>query len=198
MLDVVRAAYADNKQIVFDGDNYSDEWHKEAEERGLFNLKQTPDALPWLINEQTVEVFSRYDVLSERELESRYEVSVEQYVTNLNIEAETAADMARTQLLPAALQYMALLDDAEEGKGVARLQKEIVGLTDEFVETIFALEEANNGHPETEDVLEGAKYVQATVIPAMETCREVADRLERIVPDSLWPLPKYAEILFIK
>ena len=198
VLAIVRDAYAANKQIVFDGDNYSDEWHKEAEERGLFNLKQTPDALPWLVNEQTVEVFSRYDVLSERELESRYEVSVEQYVTNLNIEAETAADMARTLLLPAALQYMALLDDAEEGAGVKRLTKEIVGLTDEFVETIFALEEANAGHPETEDVLEGAKYVQSTVIPAMETCREVADRLERIVPDSLWPLPKYAEILFIK
>ena len=104
VLAVVRDAYAANKQIVFDGDNYSEEWHKEAEERGLFNLKQTPDALPWLINEQTVEVFSRYDVLSERELESRYEVFVEQYVTNLNIEAETAADMARTLLLPAALR----------------------------------------------------------------------------------------------
>ena len=125
VLEVVRDAYAANKQIVFDGDNYSEEWHKEAEERGLYNLKQTPDALPWLINEQTVEVFSRYDVLSERELESRYEVFVEQYVTNLNIEAETAADMARTLLLPAALAYMALLDDAE-GKGVERLEAEIV------------------------------------------------------------------------
>ena len=197
VLAVVRDAYAANKQIVFDGDNYSEEWHKEAEERGLFNLKQTPDALPWLINEQTVEVFSRYDVLSERELESRYEVFVEQYVTNLNIEAETAADMARTLLLPAALAYQALLDDAE-GKGVERLEAEIVELTDSFVETIFALEEANAGHPETEDILEAAKYVQSTVIPAMEAAREVADRLERIVPDSLWPLPKYAEILFIK
>ena len=198
VLEIVRDAYAANKQIVFDGDNYSDEWHTEAEQRGLFNLKQTPDALPWLINEQTVEVFSRYDVLSARELESRYEVSVEQYVTTLNIEAETAADMARTQLLPAALQYIALLDDAEGGAGVKRLQKEIAGLVDEFVESIFALEEANIGHPETEDVLEGAKYVQSTVIPAMEANREIGDRLERVVPDSLWPLPKYAEILFIK
>ena len=66
------------------------------------------------------------------------------------------------------------------------------------VESIFALEEANLGHPETEDVLEGAKYVQSTVIPAMEASREIGDRLERVVPDSLWPLPKYAEILFIK
>jgi glutamine synthetase len=198
VLEIVRDAYAANKQIVCDGDNYSDEWHTEAEQRGLFNLKQTPDALPWLINEQTVEVFSRYDVLSERELESRYEVSVEQYVTTLNIEAETAADMARTQLLPAALQYIALLDDAGDGAGVERLQAEIAGLTDEFVESIFALEEANVGHPETDDVLEAAKYVQSTVIPAMEANRAIGDRLERIVPDSLWPLPKYAEILFIK
>ena len=137
-------------------------------------------------------------MLSERELEARYEVFVEQYVTTLNIEAETAADIARTLLLPAALQYIALLDDAEGGTGVERLEKEIAGLVDEFIESIFALEEANIGHPEAEDVLEGAKYVQSTVIPAMEANREIADRLERIVPDSLWPLPKYAEILFIK
>ncbi len=198
VLDVVRDAYAANKQVVFGGDNYSDEWHEEAEKRGLYNLKQTPDALPWLINEQTIEVFSRYEVLSERELEARYEVMVEQYVTNLNIEAETAADLARTMLLPAALQYIALLDDAGDGPGVERLTKEITGLVDEFVESIYALEEANNGHPEVEDALEGAKYVQSTVIPAMEASREIGDRLERVVPDSLWPLPKYAEILFIK
>ena len=198
VLEVVRAAYAENKQIIFDGDNYAEEWHAEAEQRGLLNLKQTPDALPWLVNEQTVEVFSRYDVLSERELEARYEVSVEQYVTVLNIEAETAADLARTLLLPAALQYIAMLDEAGEGAGVERLKQEIAGLVDEFVESIFALEEANIGHPDGVDVLEGAKYVQSTVIPAMEANREVADRLERIVPDSLWPLPKYAEILFIK
>src|SRR5215211_6062387 len=198
VLEIVRDAYAANKRIVFSGDNYAEEWHAEAKRRGLFDLRQTPDALPWLVHEQTVEVFSRYGVLSERELEARYEVFLEQYVTKLNIEAETAADMARTLLLPAALQYMALLDDAEEGAGVKRLQKEITGLVDEFVEAIFALEEANVGHPETEDVLEGAKYVQSTVVPAMDAAREVADRLERIVPDSLWPLPKYAEILFIK
>src|SRR3954466_7911029 len=198
VLEVVRDAYAGNKRIVFSGDNYSEEWHQEAEERGLFNLKQTPDALPWLVDPQTVEVFSHYDVLSERELESRYEVFLEQYGTTLNIEGETAADMARTLMLPAALQYLALLDDAEGGAGVQRLEKEISGLVDEFVERIFALEEANVGHPVTEDILEATKYVQATVIPAMEAVREVADRLERIVPDSLWPLPKYSEILFIK
>jgi glutamine synthetase len=198
VLDVVRDAYAGNKQIVFDGDNYSDEWHAEAEKRGLYNLKQTPDALPWLVNEQTIEVFSRYEVLSARELEARFEVMVEQYVTTLNIEAETATDLARTMLLPAALRYIALLDAAGDGTGVERLKAEIGGLVDEFVESIYALEEANVGHPGTEDVLEGAKYVQSTVIPAMDASRQIGDRLERVVPDSLWPLPKYAEILFIK
>ena len=160
VLEVVKGAWSDNKQIVFDGDNYSEEWHAEAEKRGLYNLRQTPDALPWLIEKSTVDVFSKYGVLSERELESRYEVFAEQYVTTLNIEAETAASIARTMLLPAALQYLALLDDADEGKGVGRLQKEAVALVDEFVDAIFVLEDANAGHPGDDPVIEHAKYVE--------------------------------------
>ncbi len=198
VLEVVKGAWSDNKQIVFDGDNYSEEWHAEAEKRGLYNLRQTPDALPWLIEKSTVDVFSKYGVLSERELESRYEVFAEQYVTTLNIEAETAASIARTMLLPSALQYLALLDDADEGKGVGRLQKEAVALVDEFVDAIFVLEDANAGHPGDDPVIEHAKYVENTVVPAMEAVRAIADRLERIVPDGLWPLPKYSEILFVK
>jgi glutamine synthetase len=201
VLEIVRDAYAKNKRIVFDGDNYAEEWHAEAERRGLANLRQTPDALPWLVDPQTVEVFSRYEVLSERELQARFEVFVEQYVTKVNIEAETAASLARTLLLPAALQYMALLEDAArqgEAGGVLRLQKEIVELVDEFVTKIFALEEANVSFPHTGDLLDEARYVENTVVPAMEATREVADRLERVVPDTLWPLPKYSEILFIK
>src|SRR5690349_7610033 len=81
VLDIVKATWAENKRIVFSGDGYSDEWHVEAESRGLANLRQSPDALPWLVNEATIEVFSAYNVLSERELAARYEVAVEQYVT---------------------------------------------------------------------------------------------------------------------
>ncbi len=198
VLSVVKDVWSANKQIVFGGDNYSEEWHAEAERRGLYNLKQTPDALPWLIEPQTVEVFERYDVLSERELEARYEVFVEQYVTKLNIEAETAATIARTQLLPASLQYVALLETVSPGTGVSRLIGDATHLVDEFVDAIYELDAVNDDHPETEDVLEAAKYVQSDVMPAMEHVREVADRLERVVPDSLWPLPKYSEILFIK
>jgi glutamine synthetase len=198
VLSVVKQAWTDNKRIVFSGDNYSEEWHKEAEERGLANLAQGPDALPWLVEPSTIAVFSKYDVLSERELESRYEVSLEQYVTTINIEGETAASIARTMLLPAAIRWLGTLQSVSGGAGLARLTEESADLVDQFTAAIFALEDANAGHPAEDDELAAAKYVQGTVFPAMSAVREVADKLERIVPDDLWPLPKYSEILFIK
>src|SRR4051812_12918180 len=198
VLQVVKNGWTDNKRIVFSGDNYSDEWHAEAEQRGLANLRQSPDALPWLIEPSTVEVFSAYDVLSERELHSRYEVSLEQYVTTINIEGETAASIARTMLLPAAIRWLSTLQGVSGGPGVARLVEESAELVDQLTEGIFALEHANAGHPESDEALDAAKYVQGTVVPAMAAVREVADKLERIVPDDIWPLPKYSEILFIK
>jgi glutamine synthetase len=200
VLQVVRTAWTENNAIVFSGDNYSPDWHAEAERRGLANLAQTPDALPWLVDPSTVEVFSRYEVLSERELHSRYEVTLEQYVTTINIEGETAASIARTMLLPAAIRWLSTLQGVSGGPGVARLVEESSALIDQLTERIFALEEANLEHPddEDEDHLAAAKYVQGTVMPAMAAVREVADKLERIVPDDLWPLPKYSEILFIK
>jgi glutamine synthetase len=199
VLAVVKETYAANKRIVFSGDNYSEEWHAEAESRGLANLAQSPDALPWLIEPSTVKVFGDYDVLSERELHSRYDVSLEQYITTINIEAETAASIARTMLLPASVRWLETLQRVDS-PGTTKLAAESAGLIDEFVDAIFALETANRDHPEDEfeDVLGGARYVQNTVHPAMHAVREVADKLERIVPDDLWPLPKYSEILFIK
>jgi glutamine synthetase len=143
-------------------------------------------------------VFSNYGVRSERELAARFEVLLEQYTTRINIEGETAASIARTMLLPAAVQWYTTLGSSNDSKGLARLKAEMGGLVDEFVESIFALEAANSGHPHEADALGEAQYVQTTVLPAMEGVREVADRLERIVPDELWPLPKYSEILFIK
>jgi glutamine synthetase len=199
VLAVVKRAWSDNKRIVFGGDNYSEDWHAEAKRRGLANLQQTPDALPWLVEDETVAVFEAYDVLSARELHARYEVGVEQYVTKINIEGETAASMARTMLLPAAVKWLAALGEAGSGSGVERLRSEMAGLVNEFVDAIFALEAANREHPDEDgDVLHGAKYVQGAVLPAMDRVRAVADRLERIVPDDVWPLPKYSEILFIK
>jgi glutamine synthetase len=191
---IVRSSWSDNKQIVFEGDNYTDEWHAEAESRGLDNLRTTVDALPWLIEGQTVGVFSDYGVLSERELHSRYDVFVETYVVKVNIEAETAAAIARTMLLPAAVRHLEQLKAAE----VETLVAETEALVGEFVDAIKALETANATHEGEEGSLDHARYMRDTVLPAMDAVRDVADRLEKIVADDLWPLPKYEEMLFIK
>src|SRR4051812_10788485 len=178
ILAVVKAAWAENKPIVFSGDNYSEEWHTEASERGLANLRQTPEALPWLLEPSTVQAFSRYGVLSERELHSRYEVSLEQYVTTINIEGETAASIARTMLLPAAIRWLGTLQGVSGGPGMARLTEESAELVDQLTSAIFALEEANIGHPAPDgddDALAAAKYVRENVFPAMAAVREVAD-----------------------
>jgi glutamine synthetase len=192
--EVLQASYANNKRIVFEGDNYADEWHAEAAERGLLNDRTTPDALPHMVSEDTVEAFDTYEVLSERELHSRYEVMVEQYVIRANIEAETAAVIARTMILPAAVRHLETLRTA----GVDSLSTELSDLVDSLVEAIGKLEAANARHEGDEGSLDHAVYMRDTVVPAMAGVREVADRLEGIVADDLWPLPKYAEILFIK
>jgi glutamine synthetase len=192
--EVLQASYANNKRIVFEGDNYSDEWHAEAAERGLLNDRTTVDALPHLISADTVEAFDTYEVLSERELHSRYDVMVEQYVIRANIEAETAAVIARTMILPAAVRHLETLRAA----GVDSLSTELSDLVDSFVGAISKLEGANATHQGEEGSLDHARYMRDTVLPAMVGVREVADQLEGIVPDDLWPLPKYAEILFIK
>ena len=194
VLAAVRKTWAENKQIVFGGDNYSEEWHAEAAARGLMNLRTTPDALPWLVADQTVEAFEQYAVLSERELHARYEVLCEQYATKINIEAETAADIARTQIVPAAVRHLAML---REG-GNEALIGEATEMLSELVFAVQALEGVNEAHPETEDVMVEAEYVRDTVIPAMDAVRDIADRLERVVADDLWSLPKYWEMLFIK
>ncbi len=193
VLAVVGAAYDDNKQVCFGGDNYSPEWHTEAEKRGLYNLRSTPDALPWLVEPSTIAVFEKYKVLNERELRARYDVFTEQYSVKLNIEAETAASIARTLLLPAATRHLAELRKA----GNETLIAETGGLVDEFIDAIQELERVNAEHPEAEGI-EHACYMRDAVFPAMEAARAVADRLERIVADDLWPLPKYSEMLFIK
>lgn len=194
---VLQKSIAANSQVVFEGDNYSDEWHAEAEQRGLLNLRTTPDALPQLLEKSTIDVFGNYDVLSEREIHARYDVLCEQYAVKLNIEAETLADMARTMVLPAGLRQLALA----EGAGVSVIAEETRGTVDELVTAIQALEAANSQEshePHEDDVLQHAKYMRDSVLPAMAGVREACDKLERMVADDLWPLPRYSEMLFIK
>ena len=192
---VVKDVWSANKQVVFDGDGYSEEWHKEAEKRGLANLRTTPDALPWLVDKQTVAAFKKYKVLSKRELESRLEVFTEQYAVKINIESETAAQIARTMLLPAAVRYLNEL----KATGLDELVEEVEPLVKEFQFAIVKLEDANlsDNQPDS-SAMKWATYMRDTVIPAMDDVRDVADRLEKLVADDLWPLPKYSEMLFIK
>jgi glutamine synthetase len=191
--EVVRDAYGASKRIVFGGDNYSEDWHSEAESRGLKNLSTTVDALPEVLTDQTLSAFEKYEVLSHRELESRYEVWMEQYTMRANIESETAASMARTMLLPAALRQVAL----EEAAGMDALASETRAVAGEFVDAIVELETANV-YPDDVEGLDLAIHARDRQLTALERVRELGDALEKLVADDLWPLPKYAEILFIK
>ncbi len=193
VLEVVRRAWRKHSRIVFDGDGYATTWHDEAARRGLANLPTTPDALPWIVETSTVQMFERYKVLSERELEARFDVVAEQYATKLNIEAEVAASIARTMILPAAIRYLGEIEAAGVGALASGLRLEI----DELIARLGDLERVNVKHPAIEGLVL-AKHMRDEVLPRMNATREVADRLERLVADDLWPLPKYSEMLFIK
>ncbi|MBK5230459.1 MAG: glutamine synthetase III [Thermoleophilia bacterium] len=190
---ILTETYNANKAIVFNGDNYTDEWHAEAEQRGLKNLRTTPEALQEWITPRTVETFGNFNVLSERELHSRFDVYIEQYVIKVNIEAETAYDLARSMLMPAAIRYLGEVKNA-----APTLADDIEPLVTEFNAAIKQLEEANLDENHPTEIIAEADYMRDSVIPAINAVRAAADKLERVVADDLWPLPKYSEILFIK
>jgi glutamine synthetase len=189
----VKDVWTSNKEIIFDGDNYDEAWHAEAEKRGLKNLRNTPDALPEVLTDQTVELFNSYNVLSKRELESRFEVWVEQYIMKANIEAETADSIARTMILPAALRFLAIGDDS----GISAVTEETTPLVDQLIAAIKELDKANQ-YPNGVEGLDLAVYARDNQVAAMAKVREAADKLEKVVADDLWPLPKYSEMLFIR
>jgi glutamine synthetase len=192
VIEIVKESYGANKQVCFGGDNYDEAWHAEAEKRGLKNLKTTPDALPEVLADQTVAAFENYKVLSKRELESRYEVWIEQYAIRANIEAETTFSIAKTMLLPAALRHLALIGES----GVSAVEPEVRSLVDELVAALGELEDANA--PNDLEGMDLALHARDRQIAAMAQVREAADKLEKVVTDDIWPLPKYEEMLFIK
>jgi glutamine synthetase len=192
---VVKQVWTEDEAIIFDGDGYSEAWHVEAEKRGLLNLPTTVDALPWIVDKQTIAVFKKYGILDKRELESRYEVLLEQYATKLNIEGETAANIARTMILPAGARHLVELKAA----GLEPAIEETDSLLNELWYAVAQLEDANQEDNQPhQNALKLATYMRDKVIPAMADAREAADKLEGIVADDLWPLPKYSEMLFIK
>ncbi len=193
------------KHVIFNGDNYSDEWVTEAEGRGLLNLRSTMDALPKIVDEKNLDLFEKYGVLSHRELESRFEIFVEQYFIAINIEGETAQYMAETMFMPAAVRYLNdLLTTAEraddlgmKAQGVMATATRLNSLIDQLHERVGVLAERNQ-ELGGDDVMSKAEHMRASIIPAMNDVRDVVDRLERIVPDDLWPVPAYRDMLFVK
>ena len=193
------------KPIIFNGDGYSQEWQAEAERRGLLNLRSTMDALPAMTAKKNLKLFERFEVLSPRELESRLEVKTEQYFIKINIEGETTARMVRTMVLPAAVRYLKELTDttsaAQElglkSSGIGNEAGRLAEIIDTLVDRLVVLEE-QNAELGGDDVHSKALHMRDNIIPAMEGVREVADQLENLVPDDLWPLPTYRDMLWVK
>jgi glutamine synthetase len=196
---------AENKRIVFNGNGYSAEWQREAEQRGLLNLRNTVDALPQLVQPEVIATFEKYRVLNARELRARYDVNLEAYSKTINVEAQLMVLMANRYVLPAALDYQrAVAENVAAVKkaglpatGGLKTLEGLSGLVDAFRVRTDALaellEHANGGAPE-----DHARYFRDKVVPAMNALRETGDRLEIVVPSDRWPLPTYREMLFIK
>ncbi len=200
---LLQSIITDHKAVIFNGNGYSEAWHKEAEKRGLPNYKNTIEALPHLTDKENVAVLDKYGVLSKRETHSRYEIYVERYVKDINAEALTALSMAKTLILPAGYRYqgeLATVAAAMKGAGknpdTTSLDK-VTAIVGDLEKSIGHLEEAI-GHKATGDVLSHAKHFRDEVIPAMLEVRKAADSLEAICADDIWPLPTYREMLFIK
>jgi glutamine synthetase len=207
--ELLPAIIKEHKRVLFNGDNYTPEWHAEAEKkRGLPNLRNTPDALGAILEPESIALFTHYKVYSERELQSRYAILAENYIKTVTIEGKCAALMARTMILPAALRYqgevaqsIAALQGAGTSVKVPARQTEmlntLVKTIDDFQSATDKLDKALNHHAEG-DVLAHTKFSRDHVLPAMAEVRKLGDALETMVADDLWPLPTYREMLFMK
>lgn len=200
---VVQAIIKEHKAVIFNGDNYSAEWHAEAEKRGLPNLKNTIEALPALVAPKNIEVLAKYGVLSERETHSRFDIYVERFCKDINTESQTALAIAKTMILPAVYRYQGEIASAAAaiksvlGDVDTTMLKTLTKLTGELESSIVGLEKAIDSKAHG-GLLDEAKHFEYEVIPAMVAVRKVADKLETIVADDVWPLPSYREMLFIK
>jgi glutamine synthetase len=192
---LIREIVKQHKRVLFNGDNYTEAWQQEASRRGLPNLRTTPEALEQLITDEAIELFSKYGVLTERELRSRYQVFTENYETSILIEAECAVTMARTMIIPAVVAYQELLVNTLNGLVAAgigdltangALVKEVTKELNSMSAALQTLEKA---------IAAGAT---AEMIDAMGVLREAVDSLEGMVADDLWPLPTYAEMMFVQ
>jgi len=200
--EVIKEIIDAHGDVIFNGDGYTDAWQEEAANRGLLNLKTTPDALPTLMDEDMVALFGRFNVLSKEELESRTEIYLEQYSLKVAVEAKISIKMANTQIYPAAVAHQTMLAD-----NCLKLRELGLPCDDESLARITSLSaelRAASAHlkalmaHERGETLTEAKLCCEKIIPAMEELRAVADAIEEMVADAFWPLPTYQEMLFMK
>lgn len=201
---LIKETLTKHQRIIFNGNNYSDEWVVEAEKRGLLNLKTTVDALPTFIEPKNIELFTKNNVFTEIEIHSRYEIFLEEYSKTINIEALTASDMARQIILPACLAYQKevvdLLNSKQTAGICAGIEKEIATELSELCENLYVeinklsavIEDAHD----VTDSLANAQFYRDSVLTAMNSVRAVADTLELKVSSAYWPLPTYGELLY--
>lgn len=200
----VRKVWAKCHSVVFNGDGYSEAWHDEAHKRGLPNLKTTADALGVLIDSSNIELFSKYNVLSERELHSRYEVYSEQYIASVNVESNLVIEMAKTIIFPAAVRYQGQLASSLASMKSIGIEADhdtitkLTGLIKELQNEVSALEALKLKESSITDVHQHCLFLKDEILPKMLSIRTVVDSLENIVADDLWPLPTFQEMLYIK
>ena len=205
-VEIVKQTMKNHNRIIFNGNNYSEEWLKEAERRGLHNFKTTVDAIPAFETEESIKLFEKHGIFTETEVRSRCEILFENYTKTVNIEALTMLDMAKKEILPAVLAYNkevfnTLKVKQELGLNVS-LEKEqayaikLSNLTESFMSKIDALDKVVLDAKDSKEGLEAAKYYRDYVIEAMQTLRMVSDELETMVSSANWPFPTYVDLLF--
>jgi glutamine synthetase len=207
---ILKQMIKDSKNIRFEGDGYSDEWKEEAARRGLGNMPNTPDALDAFVSKASLELFAKANIMSHIESEARYEIALHDYVKKLQIEGRVMGDMCNLQIMPAALKYLNVLlentkylhklglepeEYAEQTKMIKAINGHINGMRKNVVEMTLARKHAN----EIEDLRQqAAAYCDNVKGNYFDIIREHADKLEELVDDAIWPLPKYREMLFIR
>ena len=204
--ELIKRAIRKHKRVIFNGNGYTDEWIEEAEKRGLYNLKSTPDALPMWISEKNIKLFTDHKIFTKEEIFSRYEIWLENYSKTINIEANTMVEMIQKDLLPSVMTYTEKIADAATAKKAvvadistaceASLLKKLTGLEEEMASGVEKLKADTAKALATEDPLENAKAYQSVVLEDMEELRKAADAAEVLIPDALLPYPTYGKLLF--
>ena len=195
--DALKEVMDKHGRVIFNGNGYSEEWHAEAAERGLPNLKTSADALPAMTGPEVVEVFEKYGVLSETELKSRHSILCEQYEKVVNVEAKLVAEIAQTKIFPVAAAYAASL-----AEGVSKMKAAGVAASTATLEKVAKLVSQLESDLAMLHSVHGSAHEVGDwtfkVLPAMLKVRGTVDELEGLLPDDIWPLPTYQEMLFIK